>query len=148
MKKFLKENWFKLTIALAFLIVAVCVGYYLVKPQEKNNGANLQTKCEAQAQEYISYEKENPDSQVSHYNKTLNKCLLLETSPLGNSEMEALIDVSNKTIKGVLAECTVPVSGAENPCSISTDDPAFWDMRFVSYQEFLDYIHIKMGIDQ
>jgi hypothetical protein len=156
MGKIFRENWFKIVVAVAVLIVAISVGYYFVvapKEQGQKNNADSQSACKIQVQQYISESLEGEDitDQIAHYNQKLNKCFLLESSKSSDTVyLEALIDVSDKSIQGILAECSISYANgdANYDCSVSTDDPVLWDMRFVSYKEYLDYVDNKMELSQ
>lgn len=67
--KFLKENWFKIIIALAILIVAISVGYYVVsipKQQVQMVGGDLQDECAIQAKKVFGTFK--PAGGIDTYN--------------------------------------------------------------------------------
>ena len=89
MKNFLKENWFKLIIAIALLIVVISVAYYFIsnssKPSQTMSSEDIlsnQQKCAEQASKayiaegYGSGSSDDLTNYVNHYNQKLNKCFI------------------------------------------------------------------------
>jgi len=95
MSKFIKENWFKLSIAIAVLIVAVSVGYYFIgNASRAGQSATVQTAnsqdsisnqqdCANQASNAYVAEGYGPadrsgdiTSYTNHYDQKLNKCFI------------------------------------------------------------------------
>lgn len=91
----LKENWFKASIVLAFLIMALSALYYYVffNPMEhgkydlaqqmsktQNSDLDMQIKCNLAAKKFFEDYFKGGDSkyaaQNSHWNKSLNKCFI------------------------------------------------------------------------
>ena len=114
MKNFIKQNWFKIIIAVAVLIVAVSAGYYFIinspKPKQiTNNDSDLlnQQKCATQADKIF---KENgydsskyTDFYTDHWNKSFEKCFLFITSirtENGGITSKFLTDAYESTIYG------------------------------------------------
>jgi len=60
MKQFLKDNWFKIVITVAILIVAVALGYYfaIYLPKEKAEKEYLNNQIKCQQEGVKLYEKE------------------------------------------------------------------------------------------
>ena len=113
MNNFLKENWFKLIIAVAVLIVVLSVGWYFIIFLPKNQPAqsniiSLQKACASQAKEIFNLR--TGDNSVmgtdytyqDHYNNNLSKCYVLITGMRSDGQTNLLMDAyENKTI----AEC-------------------------------------------
>lgn len=84
MKKFIKENWFKVVIIL-IIIVGICVYYFGYFLPQKNQLAMLalQEKCANQAQKFFTDGDRYKDSDgimfdyKNHFNSKLNKCFIL-----------------------------------------------------------------------
>ncbi len=83
--KFIERNWFKITIAIAVLVVALSIGYYS-KQQVKESNIYLQTQCSNQAEKAfkdIGFPQKGDVSELytPHYNQKLNKCFIeIDTS--------------------------------------------------------------------
>lgn len=96
MKKFtLKDNWFKIIIAIAILIIVVFVGYYFIiyLPKEKKEYLTNQIRCRQEGNKLYLSEKEEGEKYASSmsnferilgyfiynpefkFNKKLNTCL-------------------------------------------------------------------------
>jgi hypothetical protein len=96
------NNWFKIIIAVAVLIIACSIGYYFITiPRTatiQTNDIDSQAKCATQAQKVLdNFEKKYINdgwssadggvpastrvnfNQQNHYNQTLNKCFILIT---------------------------------------------------------------------
>jgi uncharacterized protein YxeA len=104
MKKFITGNWFKIIIAVAVLIIAICAGYYFISNSSKytqpaivqttnsQNSIADQQDCANQASKaYIAEGFGSADqsraitSYVDHYNQKLNKCFIEITDNTGSS---------------------------------------------------------------
>ena len=91
MKQFLKDNWFKIVIASAILIVAISIGYYFVffvssnqkiktEQQAQEKYLEQQEKCKeaglkAYKEDSLIYGANNMIEPSYTYNKNLNLCL-------------------------------------------------------------------------
>lgn len=84
MKNFLKENWFKVGILIAVLIMTFGISYYFMVSLPNKNDAetltNLQLKCQELGEKMYQVEKQdNPDTLVIppeyKFNKDLNTCI-------------------------------------------------------------------------
>jgi hypothetical protein len=87
MGNFIKQNWFKIIITIAVLIVALSVGYYFVSKTSKPNQTMSkeevllnQQSCANQASKTYAAEGYKPGtfgtSYVDYYNQKLNKCFI------------------------------------------------------------------------
>jgi hypothetical protein len=124
MAKFLKENWFKIIITVAILIVAVSVGYHFISISSKqqqivNNDISSQTKCADEAKQYFENHKNDLSplqNYENHWNQKLNTCFIKITStyfdsPTSNSGTGIELDdaiggvyygtLINETVKGI-----------------------------------------------
>ncbi len=161
MENFLKDNWFKIIISVAVLIVAGSVGYYFIslpnQQGQKNTGSenivDLQAKCTTQAEKtlndfknsYINIFTSNEFSQRNHYNKKLNKCFVLisPVSQLNNSKfnIEVLSDGNNWL--------AIHFEGGEGGGNIiNTGNLWLVEDKIVSYSEYTDFINQKMELSQ
>jgi hypothetical protein len=109
MKKFIRENWFKMGIIIALLIVALSAAYYFViflpiqQQPESLPGQNqvgdidLQVKCAdgaAKLFKQLGYDSsKGTDSYTNHWNKNLEKCFMLIQSSANGTIYEYLTDV-------------------------------------------------------
>ncbi len=106
MKNFLKDNWFKLSFAVAILIIAISLAYFLYNNNSRSKPTtqvptqqsvtqqiddfDLQKKCSDAAGNFYTKNGFNlKDSSmngfVSHWNKALNKCFIEYSNGLGNN---------------------------------------------------------------
>ena len=155
MKNFIKQNWFKIIIAVAVLIVAVSVGYYFAiyipaRQQEQKSDVDLQAKCATQAQktfdDFASTMTSNSAGgdfgEQNHYNQKLDKCFVLisyiSTTGLVNggdiANHEALFDAYENT---ELAGSTyLNSAGKLYPCDIGD--------KMVSCDDYTNFVNQKM----
>ena len=91
MEKFIKENWFKMSIVVILLAIVLSAIYYLFFfiPAQQNNKIQTsdiapQAKCATQAEIALNnfkkdYSASQYDSfaQENHYNQKMNKCFVL-----------------------------------------------------------------------
>jgi hypothetical protein len=114
--KFLKENWFKIVIVLAVLIVAISVSYYFVIyfpkykeeqfVEQKNQRADSgnfsnQEQCAKDSTDFFnkwmkgsieSVSESASDGYISHFNQSLNKCFIEFSNGIGNGVFYELAD--------------------------------------------------------
>ena len=103
MENFLKQNWFKIIITVAVLIIAVSVGYYFVIISVRNNDSLNQQRCADQAvkaYKSLGYPEtgveiwgDTSDSYTDHYNKKLNKCFI-EIAGFNGSDEYSVYDAN------------------------------------------------------
>lgn len=97
MKKFTKENWFKITI-ITILLGGFCVYYfgYFLPQKRQSTLLDLQEKCSNQAQKFFSngdnYKNNNGYvfDYKNHFNSKLNKCFILISSYNFNEDVLAV----------------------------------------------------------
>ncbi len=89
MKKFIKENWFKLILSVVLTIISISVLYYYLYYLPKKVGPEqqftLSEKCQKSGKEFfnknyvsdLSVELQQNTTFTTHYNKS-GKCFLLE----------------------------------------------------------------------
>jgi len=125
MNTFIKNNWFKLILASAVLVITISVAYYFIiflpKQNEQNREFSLQQKCQ-EAGEKI-YNEEHSEAEkyglssarykmllnpLYGFNNKLNTCLYSYTLITGNTETGGVITdyrvrdaLSNKNILGI-----------------------------------------------
>ena len=85
MKQFIKENWFKLIVASAILIIAIAIGYYFIiyLPKEKVIKEELanQIKCQQDGMELYKSQVKEAGQNISfgnpefRFSKKLKTCL-------------------------------------------------------------------------
>lgn len=97
-RKFIKENWFKITIAIAVLVVALSIGNYS-KQQGKESNIYLQTQCSNQAAKAfkdIGFPQKGDTSELytPHYNQKLNKCFIEIDTGTQNGIWNELFDAN------------------------------------------------------
>ena len=153
MKKFIKENWFKVGITFALLILALSVAYYLVvfipaqkklanliSQQNNTTSIELQAKCTTQAQKTFNDFKENMTanlaggdfSQHNHYNPVLNKCFIL----ISYLQTFGLVNHDYGTEKEVLFDAFENKELATATCS-NNEDGSCSTPLFKTYKECL-----------
>ena len=78
MRVFVRQNWFKIIIAAAVLIVAVTAGHYFIS----NSGRPLLSQVDCASHAKTFYEQftkdawDETDSYTDHLNRDLNKCFI------------------------------------------------------------------------
>ena len=73
MNKFLKENWFKLSVLIIIAAVGSSVAYYCFYTLTKKENYKLQAMCSKKADEFFS-DYISGRTYTVHYNRKLNKC--------------------------------------------------------------------------
>ena len=113
MKKFIKENWFRIGTISLLLVVALSVGYYFIfflpNSHARETIIQNQTACSQMEQKVI--DKNYPNfitgmmeiSSKNHYNLRLNKCLVeinysFGTGVLLHTEDSVFDALENKTL--------------------------------------------------
>lgn len=88
MEKFIKQNWFKLSIIAILLIVSLSVAYYfsIYLPNKNNNEYTFKQaeKCKSLSDDFLKEHVVKPEDSSfvflvdskSHFNSRLNACLL------------------------------------------------------------------------
>jgi len=94
MKNFIKENWFKIIIAVVVLIIVLSIGYY-VKQRSNKQLSNLerQTFCSDMALKFFHYKNygiSDGYTYTNHYNSKLSKCFILVSYYKTDSDLLAL----------------------------------------------------------
>ena len=121
MKKFLKENWFKISIVIVLAIIALSVVYYFVvllpaqqlqenlvkqqKSQSVTSEIDSQQKCADRSAWFWKdegYDKPSQpnevDSYTNHWNQNLNKCFILITQSWTTDNTASVQIVSNELV--------------------------------------------------
>ena len=171
MKKFIKENWFKLSIIILILIVGLSVVCCLlvfmsqkgeiqqasVQNQESSvfdaqnysqisNNQSTEEECSRQAQIILENVKQSTDNSTTvsiqnHYNKQLDKCIV---DVIGSSEGFLDYSIYDGYEQKILLEC-FSVSAAGSHCFIPTISSGTGQVVNMTYNQGMSQIQDYMN---
>jgi hypothetical protein len=140
MSDFIKQNWFKITVAVAILIVALSVGYYFSIYVPQRNNLVLQEDCSKRANEIFmkntgEYAKTYQGyTYTNHYNKKMSKCFVLIYGGDWTTEYHATMynAYDNKELGGIHTAgkfaglCGLEINGSYKACEDVNKEGRSW----------------------
>lgn len=148
MKKFIKENWLKISIVIVLLIIALSAVYYFViflpNSQQKNlsEGFDLQTKCATEAAKFYK-QFTGEVSQLgytNHWNAKLDKCFILanDAREVGGDTITSsfLMDVIENKTYGDFVNNSAGITG----CSLYKNGNIDNQQNCKSKEEFDNFV--------
>jgi hypothetical protein len=170
--KFIKQNWFKIIIAIAILIIGMSIAWYFViyipnqqqKKQTVSNDIDSQQKCADRSAWFFKSEGYSDttivdtSSYFDHWNQSLNKCFILiessshfDSNSVGRTDTydEILLDAFSAQTYGEINSSQVEgnflATKTVNGCNINEDFVGASSTNCTTQAEFDNYADSLMN---
>ena len=158
MKKFIKDNYFKIGILIILFIVALAIFYYfvffipqkrrvnIVFDRDKINSQN-EDNCLKQAEVFFNKIKTQGNAYTNHYNSKLNKCFILTYSISSSGDNDVVVTKSlyNVTENSHYAGYYKSISSGDTNENTKPQNCWYLDKYCQSEEEFDSFVSLYMN---